>query len=71
MKKTLSIRGNVFELLEEGGKIIAKVSYSPGIISVPINESLEIHLNDEIIIKGNFEPSNISLAVSEDIDEKF
>ncbi len=66
MSQILSIEGKVIEILEEKGKVIATISYSPGFITVPIKTALEIRLNDLLKIDGKFRVENISFNFNEE-----
>jgi len=62
----ISMRGKVVAILEQKRKIVAKVSYSPGFITIPLESAPEVRLNDLLEIDGKFIVDNISFDLNED-----
>lgn len=66
MDTNISIRGKVVAILEQKKRIVAKVSYSPGFITIPLDSAPEFRLNDLLEIDGKFVVDNISFDLNED-----
>lgn len=66
MDTNILMRGKVVAILEQKKRIVAKVSYSSGFITIPIESTPEIRLNDLLEIDGKFIVDNISFDLNED-----
>ena len=66
MDTNLTLFGQVIEIQENKGVIIAKIACSPGLVTIPVITNPEIHLNDLIKIEGKIIIDNISFDLNED-----
>ena len=59
LETNISLKGEVIEILKKDGKAHARISLSPGFITVPLLDSSSALLNDLIIISGKLTVTNV------------
>lgn len=53
-QKEISIRGKVVEVSIRDGKQIIKLATEPCYLEITVDTSLDVHLDDELSLNGNF-----------------
>ena len=66
LETTISIKGEVIEILEKEGKAFAKITFYPGFLTIPLNDSSEVLLNDLIVANGKLIVKKVAVEVNKE-----
>ena len=64
LETIISIKGEVIEVLEKEGKSFIKIAFYPGFLTIPLNDSSEVLLNDLIAVSGKLTVKKVVVEVN-------